>query len=55
MQMIWHQEVMAYPPAVMLGRTLPDATEKFVDFATRKKLPSLRRARRDEDNRVIAK
>ena len=52
MQMIWHQDVMAYPPAVMLGRTLPDATEKFVDFATRKKFPSLRRARRDEDNRV---
>jgi hypothetical protein len=36
MQMIRHQDVMAYPPAVMLGRTLPDTTEKFVDFATGK-------------------
>jgi len=55
MQMIWHQDVMAYPPAVMLGRTDPDAAEKFVDLGTGKQFPSFRRACCDENNRVIAK
>lgn len=55
MQMIWHQDVMAHPPAVMLGRTLPDATKKFVDFAARKKFPSFGRARCEKNNRIIAK
>src|SRR5947207_4199673 len=30
MHMIWHQDVMAYPPAVMLGRTHPNAGQNFV-------------------------
>src|SRR5207249_3865901 len=54
MHMIGHDNIIAHPPAVMIGRALPDIMENLLAARRSKNFASLISARCTKDNRVVA-
>src|SRR5437773_2627320 len=54
MHMIGHDNIIAHPPAVMIGRALPDIMENLLAARRSKNFASLISARCKKDNRVVA-
>jgi hypothetical protein len=55
MYVIGHDNVIAYPPAIVVRRALPDIMENLLAVRRSKNFASLTSARCKEDNRAVPK